>query len=59
MGTVSIDKDTYLTPTPLLRQTRAPNNSQYHRYPAYTDAHKKKQKKKQQLFSSQNYSTVE
>ena len=33
-GAVSIDKDTYLAPAPLLRQTRA----QYRRYPAYTGA---------------------
>ena len=38
MDTGSIDKDIYLTRTPLLRQTRTPNNSQCHRYPGYTDA---------------------
>ena len=42
MGTLSIDKDTYLTPTLLLQQTRAHSNSQYHRYHAYTNALKKK-----------------
>ena len=37
-GTVSLDKDRYLTPAPNLRSTRAPHNSQYKRYMAYSDA---------------------
>ena len=39
-GTVSLDKDRYLTPAPNLRSTRAPHNSQYTRYMAYSDAPK-------------------
>ena len=31
-GTVSLDKDRYLTPAPNLRSTRASHNSQYTRY---------------------------
>ena len=34
-GTVSLDKDRYLTPAPNLRSTRASHNSQYTRYMAY------------------------
>ena len=37
-GTVSLDKDTYLTPAPNLRRTRASHESQYTRYLAYSDA---------------------
>ena len=37
-GTVSLDKDKYLTPAPNLRKTRAPHESQYTRYFAYCDA---------------------
>ena len=37
-GTVSLDKDRYLTPTSNLRSTRASHNSQYTRYMAYSDA---------------------
>ena len=37
-GTVSLDKDRYLTPAPNLRSTRAPHDSQYTRYMAYSDA---------------------
>ena len=39
-GTVSLDKDRYLTPVPNLRSTRASqtHNSQYTRYLSYTDA---------------------
>ena len=37
-GTVSLDKDRYLTPAPNLRSTRASHNSQYTRYMAYSDA---------------------
>ena len=39
-GTVSLDKDRYLTPAPNLRSTRASqtHNSQYTRYLSYTDA---------------------
>ena len=37
-GTVSLDKDKYLTLTPSLRRTRAPHESQYTRYLAYSDA---------------------
>ena len=37
-GTVSLDKDKYLTPAPKLRRTRAPHESQYTRYFAYSDA---------------------
>ena len=37
-GTVSLDKDRYLTPAPNLRSTRASHNSQYTRYTAYSDA---------------------
>ena len=39
-GTVSLDKDRYLTPVPNLRSTRASHNSQYTRYMAYSDAQK-------------------
>ena len=37
-GTVSLDKDKYLTPAPRLRYTRASHESQYTRYMSYTDA---------------------
>ena len=37
-GTVDLDKDKYLTPTPNLRRTRASHESQYTRYFAYSDA---------------------
>ena len=37
-GTVSLDKDKYLTPAPNLRRTRASHESQYTRYLAYSDA---------------------
>ena len=37
-GTVSLDKDKYLTPAPNLRRTRASNEPQYTRYFAYSDA---------------------
>ena len=37
-GTVSLDKDKYLTPAPNLRRTRASNESQYTRYFTYSDA---------------------
>ena len=37
-GTVSLDKDIYLTPAPNLRSTRASHDSQYTRYIAYSDA---------------------
>ena len=37
-GTVSLDKDKYLTPAPNLRRTRASHESQYTRYFAYSDA---------------------
>ena len=37
-GTVSLDKDKYLTPAPVLRRTRASHESQYTRYFAYSDA---------------------
>ena len=37
-GTVSFDKDRYLTPAPNLRSTRASHYSQYTRYMAYSDA---------------------
>ena len=37
-GTVSLDKDRYLTPAPNLRSTRASHNSQYTRYMTYSDA---------------------
>ena len=37
-GTVSLDKDKYLTPAPYLRRTRASHESQYTRYFAYSDA---------------------
>ena len=37
-GTVSLDKDKYLTPAPNLRRTRASHGSQYTRYLAYSDA---------------------
>ena len=40
-GTVSLDKDKYLTPAPILRSTRASHDSQYSRYMAYSDALKK------------------
>ena len=41
-GTVSLDKDEYLTPAPNLSRTRASNESQCTRYLAYSDALKKK-----------------
>ena len=37
-GTVSIDKDKYLTPAPNIRSTRASHESQYMRYLAYSEA---------------------
>ena len=37
-GTVSLDKDKYLTPEPNIRRTRTSNDSQYTRYMAYSDA---------------------
>ena len=37
-GTVSLDKDKYLTPAPNLRRTRASHESQYTRPFAYSDA---------------------
>ena len=37
-GTVSLDKDRYLTPAHNLRSTRASHDSQYTRYMAYSDA---------------------
>ena len=37
-GTVSLDKDKYLTPAPNLRRTRTLHESQYTRYLAYSDA---------------------
>ena len=37
-GTVSLDKDKYLTQAPNLRRTRASHESQYTRYLAYSDA---------------------
>ena len=37
-GTVSLDKDKYLTPAPRLRTTRAYHDSQYTRYMSYSDA---------------------
>ena len=37
-GTVSLDKDKYLTPAPNLQRTRASHDSQYSRYFAYSDA---------------------
>ena len=37
-GTVTLDKDRYLTPAPNLRSTRANHDSQYTRYMAYSDA---------------------
>ena len=40
-GTVSLDKDKYLTPVANLRRTRASHESQYTSYFAYSDALKK------------------
>ena len=37
-GTVSLDKDKYLTPAPNLHRTRASHDLQYTRYFAYSDA---------------------
>ena len=37
-GTVSLDKDKYLTPAPNIRSTRATREFQYTRYLAYSDA---------------------
>ena len=37
-GTVSLDKDKYLTLAPNSRRTRASHESQYTQYPAYSDA---------------------
>ena len=37
-GTVSLEKDKYLTPTQSLRRTRASHKSQYTRYLVYSDA---------------------
>ena len=51
-GTVSLDKDKYLTPAPNLRRTRASHESQYTRYFAYSDARKNS-------FFPQDYSYVE
>ena len=39
-GTVSLDKDKYLTPAPNLQRTRASHDLQYTRYFAYSDAFK-------------------
>ena len=39
-GTVSLDKDKYLTPAPNNRRTRESNESQYTRYLAYSEAPK-------------------
>ena len=38
LGTVSLDKDKYLTPAPNLQRTRASHDLQYTRYFAYSDA---------------------
>ena len=37
-GTVSLDKDKYLTPAPNLQRTSASHDAQYIRYFAYSDA---------------------
>ena len=37
-GTVSLDKDKYLTPAPNLRRTRVSHESHFTRYLAYSDA---------------------
>ena len=37
-GTVPLEKDKYLTPTPNLRRKRASHDLQYTRYLAYSDA---------------------
>ena len=37
-GTVSLDKDKYLTPAPNIRSTRASHEFQYTRYIAYSEA---------------------
>ena len=37
-GTVSLDKDKYMTPAPNIRNTRASHESQYTRYLAYSEA---------------------
>ena len=37
-GTVSLDKDKYLTPAPNIRSTRASREFQYTRYLAYSEA---------------------
>ena len=37
-GTVSLDKDKYLTPAPRFKYTRASHDSQYTRYISYSDA---------------------
>ena len=37
-GTVSLDKDKYLTPAPKIRSTRASREFQYTRYLAYSEA---------------------
>ena len=37
-GTVSLDKDKYLTPAPNLQRTRASHDLQYTKYFAYSDA---------------------
>ena len=37
-GTVSLDKDTFLTPAPNIRRTRASHESQYTKYLAYSEA---------------------
>ena len=39
-GTVSLDKDKYLTPAPRLRYTRTSHDSQYTRHMSYSDARK-------------------
>ena len=50
-GTVSIEKDKYLTPARSLKSTRSSHSAQYCRYQTYSDALKN--------FFSPNYSTVE
>ena len=51
-GTVSLDKDKYLTQAPNLRRTWASHESQYTRPFAYSDALKK-------LLFPQNFSSLE
>ena len=50
-GTVSIEKDKYLTPAHSLKSTRSSHSAQYCRYQTYSDAMKNS--------FSQDYSTVE